>query len=64
MNREQLVLAIIRHVIDSREISDKEVELIWELIFALTWSKDTCHLAISQMKTVVDKNNEERANRL
>jgi len=58
----------IRHIvgamIDMRELCDSDVTLISQLVFALTWSKESAELAYKQMEPVVALNNKERTSHL
>ena len=58
--RKRLESSIIRHITSPDETSDGDVELVSELIFALTWSRETHEFARKQMADVVAFNGEER----
>lgn len=60
-NRNSLIAAIQLHINDEQCMMFADVELVAELVWALTWSRDTRRLAYTQMDRVVQLNTEERS---
>lgn len=60
MTRDQQTNAIASHMFDPNEMSDFDVSLLWELVFALTWSHETNEFAKKQMEPIFASNEVER----
>lgn len=60
IHRAKLIENIKNHIEHSFEMSDENVVLINELIYALTWSAISNAIAIEAMKPVVEFNNKIR----
>lgn len=59
-HRALLEQRIVRHVVSVHDLSDTDLELIWELIFAVTYSKESEQCAREQMIKVIEYNDIQR----